>query len=271
MIPKPGIYHGVPFAEYLEWEAASKSKLFAMRRTPRHSTVQQPPTDAMDFGSLVHTLLLEPENFEALYAVGPDVDTRASKEWKAWAVCQSAPNLLKPGEMKAALAAEAVALSKPAVAALLDAEGDAEVSFVWNCPETGVLCKGRADKWLPGESIALDVKTTTDASTDAFRRTVLNFGYHYQAAHYLHGMIACGLRPRRFIHLVIESKAPFECKLYELDEAWLEVARLELPAMLRLYDECTRSGIWPGYDEEIEPLDAPEWLVDRALVFGLSA
>lgn len=271
MIPKPGIYYGVPFAEYLTWECASKTLLARLRKSPLHAITPLEQTAAMAAGTMAHTLILEPAKFERLYAVGP-CDNKALKAWRDWeAVLPAGVTGVKQSEVDEVIACRASVLRKPKLANLLNTITATEVSFVWIDPETGVLCKGRADSLADSTGVVGDLKFTADASPEAFGRSVLNLGYHYGAALYLDGLRACGWDARSLVYLCLERGAPYECAAYGLDETWLDIARAELNPLLKEWAECQRTGVWPGYPDQVQDLSPPDWLVDRALAFGLTA
>src|SRR4051794_5247665 len=94
MLPAVGLVHGMPNAVYQRTDAVSQSQLKAFRRSPlhyfkRHGTEpvpdifnDDPSTEDMFEGELMHCATLEPETFAARYVVGPQVSTRAAKAWK---------------------------------------------------------------------------------------------------------------------------------------------------------------------------------------------
>jgi hypothetical protein len=63
------------------------------------------------------------------------------------------------------------------------APGPVELSIVWNDRETGLLCKGRIDKWAPAGSIVTDLKTCRDCQR--FPGQIAERHYHRQGAMYL--------------------------------------------------------------------------------------
>ncbi len=66
-------------------------------------------------------------------------------------------------------------------------QGLAEQSYWWKHRETGLQCKCRCDYVI--DDMVIDLKTTGEggASPDKFTKTIVNFQYHMQAAHYLQG------------------------------------------------------------------------------------
>src|SRR5690554_6944177 len=124
----------------------------------------------MEFGSLVHSWVLEPDSVESLYLKIPKLDrrTKAGKEKYAELEAEAKERKLAMIDeetwAKAAIIRDAVYSHKAAAAIL--GKGEAEQSVIWTNPETGEKCKARAD-WLR-ENFTTDVKTTTDASPAEF-------------------------------------------------------------------------------------------------------
>jgi len=74
---KPGIYYGVPFEEYCQWDAVNNSSLDPILfQSPAHyqAKLNEPPkkTNALAFGSLAHTAMLEPDEFKRNYIGVPE-------------------------------------------------------------------------------------------------------------------------------------------------------------------------------------------------------
>ena len=94
-----------------------------------------------------------------------------------------------PYDMAAQVQSMAAALRDHHVAGALFARpGRAEQSFVACDPDTGVMCRVRAD-WMPdpgaGErQLVVDYKTTASAEPGAFAGSMGKFGYHVQGAWY---------------------------------------------------------------------------------------
>jgi len=125
-----------------------------------------------------------------------------------------------------------------------------EQTFSWM--ENGLQHKCRCDV-VNGDVIA-DLKTCGDASPRAVRNSVLRFGYHIQAAHYLRGTGA-----QRFVLIFVEKTAPYLTAVYELDAEALASGRTARQDAICLFEACSASGVWPGYSSEIESLSLPVW------------
>jgi exodeoxyribonuclease VIII len=245
-----------------------------MRRSPKHAITPFKGTAATDFGTMAHAYLLEPHTMLERYLVGP-CDDRRLKKWKEWAAEHDGEGVeyMRPSDLVALKAMRQAVVSKSKAAELLNTPGPTEVSVVWIDAETGLLCKARPDKLIPDKGICIDLKTTADASEDAFSRTVYRFGYHMGASFYLDGLRANGVQCGRFLLLAVESGEPHEAAVYELDEDWMLLGEEECRKMLALYAECKKANNWPGYEDKIQRIGPAPWLMNKVeleLEFGES-
>lgn len=169
-------------------------------------------------------------------------------------------------------------MAHPAASALLTgAPGVAERSVYWRDPVTGLLCRCRPDHWR-ADGIIVDVKTTEDASPEAFARSIANWRYHVQHAYYLDGIntmrsqykpagldLPMPAEARAFVFLAVEKSArvvngvALGVAVYVLDNESVQLGRLEYQQDLARIAECTRSGVWPGYGDKIMSLSLPQW------------
>jgi len=74
--PPPGIYHGVSFNDYCEWDACNHSRLQRIDKSPLHCHVipSLEKSPAIRLGQLVHSGKLEPDSVDARYAVMPQFE-----------------------------------------------------------------------------------------------------------------------------------------------------------------------------------------------------
>lgn len=264
-----GVVRGMPFGEYLKVRALSNSGLKLLAKSPRHYAASWDPerpdaeqSDALRRGSLLHTLVLEPHEFAHRYRVKPEGMNFATKDGKAWRDATPAGmEIVSEAEHKAATRQARNLRQLPEVAALLGS-GEAEVSFFWMDEETGTYCKGRAD-WVfrsTGGVVMLDLKTTEDATPEAFGRSCARYGYHRQDAWYSDGWTqATGEPVLGFVFGAVESAWPHDAVPYMLDEQARAKARAQIGSLLQLHADCTAAGQWPGIASEITTLSLPAW------------
>ena len=142
---------------------------------------------------------------------------------------------------------------------LLEA-GKREVCLYWEDPVHKVDCKARFDFVADKTAVIVDVKTTLDASFEAFARSMVSYHYSLSAAHYLAGARATGVADaKRFVFVAVEKDPPFGIALYTLPAhehargaKWREYA-------IGQYARCLQDGAWPGYSREFQDIDPPAW------------
>lgn len=259
-----GSHHGIPADQYHSIEALSASGAKLLLRSPAHYKASKlnprEPSAAMKLGTVVHSLVLEPEKVKAEIAVMPKFDRRTTIGKKAAEEFET-DNVgkLVIDEFvwqKANNIADAV-LSNSIVQENLK-DGQAEVTMLWE--QYGVPCKARVD-YLTGSAI-LDVKTCSDASPEGFAKQIATFQYHLQAAHYANGFREIvGWDLDRFVFIAVENEAPFAVGCYTLDVRSLQSGRILIE---RAADAYKRALVLPdyapaSYADEIVEISVPGW------------
>jgi hypothetical protein len=260
----------IPAAEYHSGPGISASQIAAWLETcPAYWRADQDkttePSDAMRFGSLVHTMTLEPDEVAVRYAVEPchidgeKINRRkpAHREWLAnWRASVDDAQELIDGATWARASALAQAVTRdPRWAPLREAQ-DAVVerSYYWTDAETGLLCKCRPDLFAAGVVVAL--KTTRDSAAPAFAKQADNLHYGMKAAWYLHGVEqATGQRPDGFVWLTISDRLVPEW--YSLDQERLELGAAAWRKALDEIAVCDEADEWPTYSDQAGIVNLP--------------
>lgn len=154
--------------------------------------------------------------------------------------------------------AEAV-LAHPMARALLEMEGQREVS-VFSEVE-GVPVRARFDALTDGDKrIGVDLKTTRKkAEHRDFARAATDLGYHIQEAWYTEALEAEGIELDGFVFIVVEKEAPFLVGVNQLDVIFRGMGSSATREARKRWRECTASGEWPGYSENIQLASPPAW------------
>lgn len=269
MMKRDGIVYGMPELEYhsgvgelsstgakliLESPAKYKHQVIDGHRVHRAS---------YDLGTAVHTkvlgvgssLLEYPE--EHLTKSG-NVSTAAKTV--AWAEEQRAAGfvLVSPDQAGVVDAMAESVLNHSVARALFERPGRAEVSVFDEI--TGVRRRGRFD-YLPDEGgIAVDLKTTLDASPGGFARSAAKYGYHIQRGHYLNILKNLG-REVDMLFVTVEKDAPYLVAVHRLTDEFADMGETEALEAVDVYRRCVETGEWPGYPEEINYLAPPMFAV----------
>lgn len=268
-VERDGIELGVPADEYhrRELHVASKSALDLVHRSPAHylawlNGLERASTPALAFGQALHMALLEPERFERTYAVAPDFGDLRFKENKArkqeWAAANAGKLALDAEDERAIMGMLAAVYRHPAASRLV-LDGQPEVTLRWRDEITGLRCKSRADFWVPSKRLCVDLKSTDDASPDAFVRSVIKYRYHTQDAMYRAGFDACGQAITHFALLAVEKQPPHAVAVYTLDEDAVTKGFASMRQDMAVLADCVRRNEWPGYGDGVNELSLPRW------------
>ena len=276
--PDTELIIGMSNADYHAHASLSSSAIKVFNRSPLHywqaylnpAREVKESSKSMNLGSLVHTLFLEPEQYDAEYAITPDGIDKRTKLGKA-----EFAGFEEANADKCIITSEQLLVAKSMVQALeahpvtnvLDQySGIVEASIFYADPTTGVECRVRPDWCLPPcdafpNGLIIDLKTTDDARPAAFARTCANFGYDISAAMYVDGFqLHYGTyEAPDFLFLVIERDAPFAVACYQASHDMLVNGRDKLNRSLSEFAKCQSVDIWHGYPALINPIDLPAW------------
>lgn len=246
----------------------SKSGLDLISKSPLHywskyldpNREPESPTPAMTIGSAFHSIVLEPDKFNIEFAVAPKVDRRTSVGKQLWSDFEelNAGKTVITSEQYDTIQRMRDSVRSHPAASLLLASGVAEQTIQWNDADTGVACKARPD-WMNHRGIIVDLKSTEDASHDAFMRSCLHYRYHVQSAFYLDGINASGTSFDTFVFVAVEKSPPYATAVYVAPENFVSLGRESYMADVWKYYDCVKSGTWHGYPKEIQTLQLPAY------------
>lgn len=256
--------------EYNKAPGIRRSLLWEIRRSPAHLKwrMENPPeaTPALIFGQALHAAVLTPEDYGRQFAVMPCTDRRTKAGREAWeaaaAEAQGRTQIAFDWAEQIADMVQAVR-GNPMAARLLD--GPHETSYFWADALTGEGCKCRTDAEtdIGDMHLIVDVKTCQDASTDAFMRDALHYGYDVQAAMYTDGVRTVTDRDAMFVFIAVEKTPPYAVNILQADTLFMQHGQDRYRHLLGLYHECRQRNQWPGYtgfDGDIASLGLPAWL-----------
>lgn len=253
--------------EYRNHPGVNKSALWEIRKSPKHYKwlLEHPSEDtpALRMGRAVHMAVLQPAEFAKNYVIAPGGIDRRTKDGKAaWAEF-----LETAGDREILTEEDHDVICEIARSVTQDARGllcrsAREMPLFWDDPRTGIGCKCRMDgkKLTKDKLILFDLKTTEDASTDAFVRSAIKYGYHVQAAHYINGAVANRLnrgKPVEWWFIAVEKKPPYAVNLIKADQGFIDAGQAELSRLMDTLDRCMTFDEWPGYGESV--LIMPAW------------
>lgn len=232
-------YYSIPALSSSGINAFYKSPLHFWRESPFNpNRIVRQETPSMIFGSLCHALVLEPETIKP-----EKFTTKKEKEAYAAAVIMRDALFRNSGVRK------------------LLKEGSPEKPLYW---ENGISCKAKLDYYRNG--LIVDYKTTTSVTPEDFAKSIVNFGYHRQAAWYMEGVEKItGERPVGFVFIVQEKELPDAIGIYSIEPEALEVGKEENEHAISVISERLITGKWSAFPETIKPMQLPAWYKSKAI------
>ena len=272
-IPAPGLHEGVPMDAYRAAEGVSASDLKNLQRSPAYAHMKEhTSTPAQEWGTAVHTAILEPHELTNRYRLEPEQPAdNAAKVWRATkAYKEGVAALLAQPDVEGVLSSHEMEslkwiqkrVQENAIGAQLhDLDGVREASiFAWD-DEFDLWRKCRPDWFIPAARMIVDVKTAQDHRAPGFSRACHRYGYHTSAAYYLDTCEMAGIDVDHFVFLVVASDDPFEVATYTLDADSIEQGRHDYRRGLHEWRACREAGHWPGGSGAIEEIRIPEYAI----------
>lgn len=266
---KQGLFYDVPMADYhADKEHVSRSMLMDMRKSPLHCyanhfdparPVKEEKNEAYTLGSMFHCAVLEPHLFDKQYKVAPKVDRRTTvgkAAWQEFCDSLSAGQEAVSQEFYDTASNMAYSVMSHPLARKIFEHGQAEISAY--AEVNGVACRVRPD-WRFAFSLA-DLKSTVDASPEAFAKTVVRYSYDFQEAYYRDVYAAASeTQVDEFFFIVCEKTYPFAPAVYTLLPEDVQFARQEYVYQLERFAFCRANNQWPGYGDSAHVLQLPQW------------
>ena len=276
MITGPGLYSGIPEETYHADNALSPELGRSLSRSGARTLAEscpkqldwertQPrtPTDAMDFGSAVHALVLGGDYLDVV-----DADswrTADAREVRDASRASRRVPILAKDYAHAQGVAEAV-MTHPTAGAYFTG-GAAEVSGYAIDPGTGVTVRARFD-YLSDQIV--DIKTAHDANPDLWGRDGgISHGIDIQSWWYpwVHALCT-GAEDDEWLSMafvVVQTKAPYYVNVFHPSDDVIEYGAARARRALDIYAECESAGDWPDWGDGIKTLDLPAWAKRRTL------
>ena len=278
------IHHGLDAHTYhASVDIPSCSLLKAMLNSPAHYQAQllasQNKSAARDFGSLVHTLVLEPGNFSREYAVFPGKRDGRDSDFKAFCATNAGRNVIDEYELASASELADKVLQRQVHGRPFGdfvSEGIPEASLFYTDPTTGIQCRARIDLLHP-EAI-FDLKTTMHPTPSSWTRQAL--ALHYDMQSYMYTLAVSLFRglttPPPFVFIAAENERPHSIGVYTAGGTFMENGGRKYQAALGGYAACCKVGHWPdaSTDTVLEidhwqaMTDRPAWMQKQSVARG---
>lgn len=259
----------------------------------RKNGVEEQETPATYLGSAMHTLALEPQNFEKEFIIYSTADrpqqdkTMAStinKAWKAKFKAQAQINgqtLLKQEEFDIVSAQAKELQEHPIASNILQQKGVTELS-IYTTVEWGdkiFYVRIRPDRILYEKPNFIDLKRSRDASPQAFPNDAGKYGYDIKMSLYKDIISMHWLRLLEFLKIevtpanealkhsiiiAVDNTPPHDIGIYPIPEVTHTLGQYRYRAALDRFGKAMENDEWPGYeiyseDQGLIPLILPPW------------
>ncbi len=274
--------HTLSNPDYHAIDALSASGIKTLLQSPMHYRYQRDTpheeTSALKIGTLLHMAILEPGRWNTEIVVIPDdapkrptmrqilakkpsAETAAAVAW--WQVFEAKAKgmtSVDADDFEKVSAMAAAVRRHPIYDSLIAEESTLkERSMMWLDARLGIRCKCRFDA-LTADGIGIDLKTTQDASADAFARSVAQYRYHLQAAWYNTGHEHVRNQSlRAWLFVAVESVAPYGVQVHHLEPNAIAFGANRCEEAMLLYQQASSTGYWRGYPESVNRLVLPKW------------
>jgi hypothetical protein len=260
-------YHDRPEVSY--------SQLKVLKDSPREfeakyitRTMEQETTDAMDKGTAVHLVLLEPEKAASeLVCIPSEVlasnGAKIGGKWKEFEAEHQGKTLLKVDDydkvMWAANAVRQHAIGRQ----FIELKRQTEVEILWQ--RNDIALRSKLD--LVSGPYVVDLKTTAKLREDDFAKSVARFHYPLQGAMYLQAAQQHYERDFYFAWLCVETEAPYRVRVYQLTEEAKQLGQTMFDKLLEEYADRLARGDWSEPNESnIIDVPMPSWYVTQELL-----
>ncbi|OCA53904.1 PD-(D/E)XK nuclease-like domain-containing protein [Photorhabdus namnaonensis] len=268
---KPGIYYDISNEDYHNGEGVSKSQLDDIAKSPafyrwkKNAPIDTEKLKALDMGTALHCLLLEPDEFSNRFIEAPEFNRRTNQgkadEKEFLKDCEKTGKTVMDYEQhrKLKLMRDSV-MAHHAARYFLEADGYNEASIYWSDPDTDELCRIKPDKFLLNQPVIVDVKKVADM--ERFPCHIEEFRYHVQNAMYQEGYLRHFGESPLFLFIAVSESidcARYPVRVFELDSDDVDVGFNLFKQNLHIFHECRINDDWGG----IEPISRPDWAKRR--------
>lgn len=221
---------------------------------PKHASLQ--------FGTLVHQLVLEPHDFDKQYMISDVRRDARTKAYQAEIEAANGRELVSTAELERAK--EAAGQARPMLLEMAP-KFIPELSYFYQGHRgfLGMKAKARVDAYCPCSEALIDLKTTNKLPThDNISKAALNWGYHLQTAWYMDMYKALtGRLPSSFKFIFVQSEFPYGCQVYTMDREFIEYGRYIYKKALHELRDAIETNQFPRMKLERKTvLRLPGWV-----------
>jgi len=227
-------------------------------------------TKAMDFGNLVHTMVLEPEKLTERYCVQPDFGDCRKKDNRirrdAWLDDNGDLKAFDRDEMDQAEAMCRKVWEHPRAKELLSACKSYEKEIYWTDDVTGVPCKAKLDGMA--DDFLLDLKTAAagmsgqgGASKKTMGKVIADRCYFISGAFYRLAAEQLDGVERQVFNIFVEKEEPYNVSVCRIALPYLAYGLGISREFLGVYQKAIVTDDWPDYGTDIVDIEMPGWML----------
>ncbi|HUT88721.1 MAG TPA: PD-(D/E)XK nuclease-like domain-containing protein [Thermoguttaceae bacterium] len=263
-------------AEYHARSEWSNSQIKTLRESPPlfyGCHVARPPLwppeekQCWDLGTVAHACLTSPGGIDGVVVEIPaDVlnsqGHRKGGAWLQWKAEHADRLMLTAAEMAGIRSMVRNVYDHPEARKLLRSILHQEHTIVWHDDETGLDFRARPDLICNGDKHGVtltEFKTTRQHDPRWFGGDAVKFGYHHQLTWYEDGLEAFGYPVRDHRIITANNRPAYECRVYRLPDALLELAREENRATRRDLARRLKESDWTDpLAQDVLPVQIPD-------------
>ena len=212
----------------------------------------------MAFGSLIHCLLLQPNEFNNQFAVMSNIDRRTKDgkaAYEAFLLSAEGKEVITEEQYEEANNLVNKVISEPHIAQAI--QNCNRFEHEWRADINGIPFRGFFDG--EADDYILEVKTANDASPKTIINDFYNRQYHIQAG--LYSQVSA--KPIKY--LIIETTSPFNIVLADADHAFVDYGMKEAVKNINAFKVCLENNMFDmGYefhmDEGHFTIGLPSWI-----------
>lgn len=253
-----------------------KSPMHAWAAHPRLGGKKFTSTKEMDRGTLCHRILLGKgaDIVEIPFAdyrkdVAKDMRDQAKSDGKIPALT----NVLVSAHEMAQVHKKRLAYDH---GIYLDGESEVAIEYsdelFMDCRR--VVCRSMLDHVKLSGGVIYDLKFVACAHPDVVAKSIVSYGYDIQDAAYRRALssVKPELTGREdFVFLFCEAEEPYAVQPYRLDGTFREHGQRRWDRAKRIWADCLKSNVWPGYAPGVVSVAPPQWAMARELEASIAS
>ena len=282
---EPGVYHNIPFEDYLQIPALNASTAVYGLKSPKHlkgalDGVFQLESREVEIGKIVHALVEGQDLLGQLVTI-PDykkdpenVDGKGKRSFsKNTTWCKSKIAAFKEANSDKTIVEQSELDRIQGIYTSLKTDPKSASEFTSSFHEVtliseieGVPVKARLDGLKQDLSRFWDVKTSRDVETRWFGQSGCRLGYPFKFTFYERVLDSLGIRAEGASFIAVENHGVFDVNVMNFNLSDFEQWQDKVLGVIESYIRGLKADEWPGMYSDVEPFYTPEYLMEEEYV-----